>query len=253
MDFLEERFRAANLACAVTNEPIERARDRAGTVAVVQMDIARTRRGDEEFRIYRGAPSNRVEVTSFDRRERQLLLMVHEPRRRFEATVSKFQPVPPNVRVVYEDKRVRVIEQLTTERKRHFLCGMDESHLFIAQLPRAAANVAAAHRVLRPVASDARVKRQGEWFFMAPDASVLARDLIDAKVIRRRTGIAQAAGLARAGRPHVADEVFAVGARIYVRGAIRHPDHKTVRFSQWTNAVPNTEAFEQPAGVKWID
>jgi hypothetical protein len=38
-----------------------------------------------------------------------------------------------------------------------------------------------------------------------------------------------------------------------VRGAIRHPDHKTVRFSQWTNTVANTEAFDQPEGVKWID
>ena len=252
MDLLESHFSAADLACVVTREPIERSRN-GQDVPVVQMDIGRTRRGTEEFRIYRGASDNRVMATSVDRGERQLLLMVHEPRRRFEATLPKHVPVPPAVRVLYADKRIRVIEQYTSERKRHFLCGMDESHLFIAQLPRAAANVAGAHRILRPDEVDSRVKRQGEWFFVEPTPGDLV-DIEDHGVgVRRRMGIAQAARIARAGRQHVADEVCVVGVRVFVRGAIRHPDHKTVRFLHWMRAIANTEAFEQPAGVKWVD
>ncbi len=213
------------------------------------MDIARVRSA-EEFRIYRGAPSNRVEVTTLDRDVRQLVLLVHEPARRFTATISKMQG-RPNARIVFEDKRTWVIEQFTTARKRHFLCGMDESHLFIAQLPRPAPTVAAAHRVLRPEEIAPKVKRQGEWFFIEPRADELVE--IERAIVRRHVGIAQAAGLARAGRPHVADEVCALGGSAYVRGAIRHPDHKTVRFLHWMRAVPNTEAFEQAAGVKWVD
>jgi hypothetical protein len=251
MDLLEAHFNRAKLACVVTSEPIERAR--RGDVAVVQMDIAKDERG-ETFRIYRGAAGNRLIATSVDACERQVLLMVHEPRRRFEATISKLQPVPPRTRVVHEDKRVRVIEQFTSERKRHFLCGMDESHLFIAQLPRPAPTVAEAHRVLRPADLRDEERRQGEWFFAEPSATDAADIALHARALTRtKTGIAQAARLPRAGRPHVADEVLVIEGRIFVRGSIRHPDHRTVRFHHWMRAIPNTEAFEQPEGVRWVD
>jgi hypothetical protein len=250
MDLLETRFRAANLACTVTAEPIEGSR-RGDRVEVVQIDIARVRRG-EEFRVYRGASSNRVEVTTLDRDERQLVLLVWEPRRRFTATISKLAPRPRASRVVWEDKHFWVVEQHTESRRRHFLCGMDESHLFIAQLPRPAPTVAEAHRILRPDELSPRVKRQGEWFFVEPFPADVG-EIERAGFVRRSVGIAQAAGLARAGRPHVADEVCVLGERAFVRGAVRHPDHRTVRFRHWMRAVPNTEAFDQPAGVRWID
>jgi len=252
MDDLEARFHEAKLACVVTPEPLERSW-RGGAIDIVQLDIARERRG-ETFRIWRGAASNRVLATNVDARERQLVLMVHERRRRFEATISAFQPVPPRTRVLYADKHKRVIEQFTTETKRHFLCGMDESHLFIAQLPRPAPTVAAAHRVLRPDWLRDEERRQGEWFFATPtaeDAANIAQ--ATPALTMSEIGIAQAARLPRAGREHVADEVVVIGRRIFVRGAIRHPDHRTVRFLLWTRAIPNTEAFEQPSGVRWVD
>lgn len=78
--------------------------------------------------------------------------------------------------------------------------------------------------------------------------------------VQRNIGIAQAARLNRAGRPHVADEVVVLTPdgredrpRIYVRGAVRHPDHKTVEFFWFRRTVPNRERFAQPAGVFWID
>jgi hypothetical protein len=251
MDGLESHFRKAKLACVVTPEPIEPG-FRDAPVAVVQMDITRAKR-HESFRIYRGAPNNRVLVTNFDPRERQLVLMVHEPQRAFTMTLSRRQPVPPRARVVFEDRQKIVIEQLTNDRKRHFLCGMDECHLFIAQLPHPASTVAGAHRVLRPAGLRDERRRQGEWFFVEPAASDLVNIEHVQPMSRHNVGIAEASGLARAGRPHIADEVIVVLGHTFVRGAIRHPDHRTIRFHHWTRAVPNTEAFEQPEGVRWVD
>ncbi|HEY1954362.1 MAG TPA: hypothetical protein VGH28_02090 [Polyangiaceae bacterium] len=249
MDLLESRFAAAKLACAVTAQPIERAR--AGeSVDVVQIDIARVRKL-EEFRVWRGAAGNRVEVTAIDRALRQLVLLVWEPERAFHVTVARNFAPQPRGKIVSEDKYRRVIEQFTVSRRRHFLCGMDESHLFIAQLPRPVPTVADARRALRPTEIAPETKRQGEWFFVEPTAEDLAE--IDRALVRERMGIAAGGGLVRAGRQHVAAEFCTARGRIFVRGAIRHPDHRTVRFRHWMRAVPNTEAFEQPAGVRWVD
>ena len=92
-------------------------------------------RGAQRFRIYPGARDNRIEVLGADAPHRQLVLFVDEPRRAFETWISKRQVVPPDARVVRETATARAIEQLTPGRKRHFLCGMDEQHLFIAELP----------------------------------------------------------------------------------------------------------------------
>jgi len=62
----------------------------------------------------------------------------------------------------------------------------------------------------------------------------------------------------------VADEVFVAPGlrerpgpalpRAYVRGAVRHPDHRTVFFHSWRLVVPNLEALEQPVeGIAWVD
>jgi hypothetical protein len=72
-------------------------------------------------------------------------------------------------------------------------------------------------------------------------------------VVRRGIGIAEAARISRSGRPHVADEVMLANFHIFVRGAIRHPDHRTVRFLHWMRAIPNTETSDRPEGVRWVD
>lgn len=260
----ERRFAAAGLPMQLEATPLDRGR--GGSVEVVQMDIARDRRHGERFRLFPGADTNRVAVATFDKRAGQLVMFVHEPRRRFEATVSRWAPLDPGVRVLSEDRHRRVIESFTPERKRHFLCGRDESHLFIAQLPRAAHTVDDAHRALAPsfpteygVRRASDVLRQGEWFLL-PVLSREAReiDAVPPTEVRRGVGVAAAARLARAGRAHVADEVIVLSAergapRIYARGALRHPDHRTVTLRGWHRVIPNTEAFEQPAGVLWVD
>jgi hypothetical protein len=244
-------------------------RPSSGLDAIVQIDITPAGRGPQRFRLFPGAPDNRIEVLGAEAPRRQLVLFVDEPRRAFEVPISKRQAVPAGARVLRETATQRVIEQFTPGRKRHFLCGMDEQHLFIAELPCGASSTHAAREALRApdvpsslVLRGEKVLRQGEWFFLP----LLPRDRaeVDAIVAKGKTlrdvGIAQAARIPRAGRPHVAEEVVLVedGARaparaVFVRGAVRHPDHQTLVLREFRRTVPNRERFAQPEGVLWID
>ncbi len=262
---LPRRFRHARLDLDLLREPISGGRRSARAVDIVQIDIARAR-GAETFRLFPGASENRIEVLGTDPTRRQLVLFVEEARRRFETTVSRSATLPAGARIVSETKFSRVVEQFTNAEKRHFLCGMDEQHLFIAQLPHGASSVHAARESLRapevpPSFADRRsgIVRQGEWFFL-PTKERDDRDLLVALRkgdVLRSVGIAQAARIPRAGRPHVADEVVVLfgepSPRIFVRGEIRHPDHRTVVFRDFRRVVPNRERSSQPAGVLWID
>lgn len=258
-------FDKARLPLELLERPLFRG---SGSQDIVQIDVARPdrRARHERFQLFTGAASNRVQVEGVDAKLRQLVLMVHEPRRRFETFVSNFRwrnKTPPanTVRTV---KNGWFTENFTTDRKRHFLAGMDEAHLFIAQLPRGTSTVMGAHLALksdevRQAERGAFEKtiRQGEWFFV----SLLPRELAEVEHeakgsltrVRREVGIAEAAGLRRLGRPHVADEVLLIGPRAYVRGRVRHPDHATLELRAWRRAIANTETFEQPVGVGFVD
>jgi len=250
---LPARFASANLSLVVAEAPLAR----RGPNEIVQMDIARARK-NEHFRIFPGASTNRIEVTTVDRSERQLVLLVHEPRRKFTTTISASAPRDPRVRVIFEDRFRRIIELQTSESKRHFLCGMDEQHLFIARLPRAASTVSDAHRALRALEvppslrlHKERVRRQGEWFFLPITAD--EERMLDAVAVQQNTGIAHAANIPRAGRQHFADEIAVTKHGVFVRGRVRHPDHRTLDVRGWHRVVPNRESVEQPIGVLWVD
>ena len=257
------RFAKARLPLELLDRPLFRG---AGAGDIVQIDVARPdrRARTERFRIFPGAESNRVEALTVDPNLRQLVLLVHEPRRRFENFVSKYQQREPPTGVVKKTEHGWWIERFTAERKRHFLAGMDEHHLFIAQLPRATSTVWGAHVALK--GDDVRnaergafekTLRQGEWFFI----SLLPRELLEVEQaasgslarIRKGVGIAEAAGFRRGGRPHVADEVLVLDGKAYVRGKVRHPDHATLELREWRRALGNTESFEQPQGVGFVD
>jgi hypothetical protein len=261
------RFREARLDLLLLDEPIARGRAAASTRDIVQIDIDKLR-GHERFRIYPGAPDNRVEVLGVDRPHQQLVLFVEESARRFETRIGHSDKPPRGARVLAKDARGQTIEQFTSAEKRHFLCGMDEQHLFIAQLPYGASSVHAARDALRapevPPAFVHRrhdIVRQGEWFFLpTKPGEIAAVETVAQRRVQTRIGIAQAAGIPRAGRPHVADEVVVLPPegsrplpRIYVRGEVKHPDHRTVYFPTFRRTVPNREKNSQPAGVFWID
>jgi hypothetical protein len=269
---LVRRFELAGLPLVLRDAPLVSARQ-ATADQVVQIDISRLpagRRQDERFRLWLGATGNRVEVEGVERELSQLVLMIHEPRRRFEVAIGPFANVPVGARVVRKEGRRRWVEQWTSEAKRHFLCGKDEQHLFVAQLPKRVSTVRQAREALRNPHLDSvergspfRTVRQGEWFFVAltpaEEASVTAR--VGARaVVRRHAGLAQVARLGRRGRPHIAEETVALPdelgreLRVYVRGSVRHPDHRTVYFHAWRRVFANTEVQATAAqGVLWVD
>jgi hypothetical protein len=263
---LPRKFSKARLDLEILREPLARGR-LSGQRDIVQIDIATRHTTAQRFRMFPGSAENRIDVLGSEAARRQLVLFIDEPRRRFEVALDKRRNPNPSARIVGETATSFITEQFTAGRKRHFLCGMDEQHLFIAELPRGASSTHEARESLRNPAVPSsltlrgqKIVRQGEWFFAPLAAAEQARVVTIAKArgSLRCIGIAQAAKIPRAGRPHVADEVVvdhsASGeACVYVRGAIRHPDHQTVTFRDFCRAYPNRERFERPEGVYWVD
>jgi len=112
--------------------------------------------------------------------------------------------------------------------------------------------------------------RQGEWFFVHPTKE--EKEAITAVTRKKRGAILRKTAIGAGGNPHVAEELIrmpseAVGLKlahgypvqsrdaIYVRGGIRHVDHKTVKFKTWRRVIRNNEpsGAAAPAGVGWID
>jgi hypothetical protein len=164
---------------------------------------------------------------------------------------------------------------------RYFLAGVDERCLFIAQLTGSATTVAQARSLLGKTVEFAEgdqrrgssLDRQGEWFFLKVSDEV-ARE-VDEAVRKTRTTIRKGASIGAAvtgrqiarvpGNPHMADELVTMPAiplvhghsvagrpRVFVRGAVRHKDHRTVRFDGWREVVANSEQ-RATSGVYWID
>jgi hypothetical protein len=272
MDTLTLRFEAAGLPVELRTLPLTDRMARADDI--VQIDIARDarkHRPTERFRVYPGHRDNRLEVLGVDKAIRQLVLLVDEPERSFQVKLSNKARIPSDARILQKDEKHVWISQTTSGRVRRFLCGMDEQHLFIAMVPDAVTTVRAAHASLRDSRVDElEVKaplptiRQGEWFFVAiPDAE---QDIVEGLArrrlpVHRNVGIAEAAKIRRLGRQHVADEVLIVPSMktiqdvaIYVRGAVRHPDHRTIVLRAWRRTIVNRESIEQPIeGIDWID
>lgn len=234
----------------------------------MQLDV---RRAPERFLLWPGDEGNTLEVEGLDRDLRQLVLLVKEPRHTFEVELARWGKAPPGTQVVRQHGHRRWIRQETRPGKRHFLLGHDEAHLFIAQLPRGVSTVGEAHRVLKGQVDQleatlgTRAVRQGEWFFLRAPASVQAAldEPHAASWLRRawNRGLAQTAGWLRPGRQHLATSLSVVvpGAPssvpqgLYVRGEVRHPDHRTLRLVEWHRVVGNTEARAQVPGLSWVD
>lgn len=237
---LPARFREAGLALVMEHDPIERWGTRP--IEIVQLDIGR-RTGFEWFRLFRGSPANEVSVTANDAYVRQVVLSVREARRKYQARVDG-----------------KIEELFTLGSAQHYLCGIDEKHLFMAQLPRRASSISDAHRLLAPAIpiqySRQPHVRQGEWFFFeahAEDAMELERLDRLGYGSHENTGIAEVGRIRRLGRPHVASEIRLLkpGKRIFVRGLVRHPDHATLRLRNWHFVLPNREIANRR--TRWAD
>ncbi len=270
-----EGFREANLGLKLVEAPL------AANPQIFQMDIHAGRSG-EYFRVWPGARGNVAEVLDPDRGRRQLVLRVAEPRRRFEERVRRFpgqsrtwaevRASRLGGRVVAEASQAWVIERWTPAEERRYLCGMDESHLFIAQV-RQGSTVAEAHEALKPAAvhqAEERLaeptRRQGEWFFVPASSS--DAEFICAYVSMHPRSLRRESPVGDGGRPHVAETVARIDRRrhllrrevrfpeVFAMGWVRHPDHREIVLPTWHRVIRNAEVPQPTVGslrVQWID
>ena len=264
---LIRRFGDAGLDLRPALAPIE-----ASNPEIFQMDIRRLG-AREHFRVWPGRDTS-PEVLSTDGDLRQLVLLVREPRRRFtqrlprngEASLGRLKELARRMggRLTGTTKDTWNLERWTSGKTR-YLCGMDERHLFIARLSRGT-TVKEAHASLRPARLPASALRQGEWFFvpLSPREEARLEDLIAG----RRAVVLAKEPLGAGGHPHTADELLrlplpswagsagrAPAVAVFVRGAVRHEEHRTLRFRSWVSVVRNAEPGPQGQlrNILWID
>jgi len=190
--------------------------------------------------------------------------------------------------VVEKRQDAIIVRRFTPADTRYFLMGVDERQLFVAQLTSAATSVQGARKLLGRTVQFAEGKRrgssidrQGEWFFL--ETNQKQRDTLD-KMLKRNEIVVQKKQpignhMNRGGNPHTADELLVVndiddklahkresesrfpvrGKKVFIRGRVRHQDHKTVVFHNWREVVANNEGATaqrgttRATGVFWID
>ena len=276
---LISQFAKAGLKLEITDNPLG---GRGINNKVFGMDIQRKTKGNwrnEYFRIWPGGEENNIQVINVDKKTEQLVLMVHEKKQEFTETVKKHSVAAfkPNDIVRVLKNGDAIVRRHTSGNKRHFLLGVDERQMFIAQLPEAASTVRQAHdRLKAPTVwlyegkQAGRTIRQGEWFFLNVDSAEQGKIEHAVKNGLVRLKIDIASGIAgrrvKFKNEHVAEELVIVeGTKlerglpirerdIFVRGSVRHPEHKTVSFKNWRKVIRNTESNEgRMSGVGWID
>jgi hypothetical protein len=252
-----------------------------GNPSIFQMNIHRSARFGEYFQIWPGDRNNEIEVLAVDRLFVQLVLRVKEPRRRFVEIVTKnswtrAEAVEAHARssggrILEETRYDWRLELWTPSVDRRYLCGRDDLHLFIAQVPECN-TVAEAHESLKPdvvrraeALSPGGVQRQGEWFFVAPSGEESER--LTGHLKERPGALLLRASLGKGSRPHVADFVVNIDRRtrtkhreyrrpeVYARGAVVHPDHRRLWLEDWRRVVRNQEIGGTGDGlrIRWID
>lgn len=273
MSHLAERFAQAGLHVQLANAPF------ASNPDIFTLDIRRVRQRDvrsEFFLAWMGRPDNTVQVASVDRNQRQLVLFVREARRSFTETVPELATrsirvpvgsktwraivarrvgVDPRLLVVQGDGTA-VVQRTTNGGGRHLLVGRDERQLFMCELPKPCVTVKQAHEALRPATVPKKTIRQGEWFFVPATDHELGNIELALRgnhtVVRRNEAINRF--IPRAGKPHMVEEILPFGA-IFARGAVRHPDHKTIQLRSWHRVVKNLEVVQSRSilGGTWMD
>lgn len=287
MHNLVSRFASAGLDLRFASAPFTGG---FNTASIFQLDIRRARAHDvrsEHFLAWLGSVQNLASVQAVDPKEKQVVLAVREAAQEFEEPVPRWivkSTREPAGSLAWKEsiaRRANVpadlvvartggasIVRFTESRTRHMLVGRDERQLFMCQLPRPCTSIKQAHDALRSPAARSRSRsalerpaRQGEWFFLLPTATELAAleaDLTsNATFIRDKRSIN--AFIPRTGKAHLADELVFCRRQpeplVFVRGGIRHPDHKTIYFHQWRRVVQNQEIDQgrSPFGGTWMD
>ncbi|MFX1479014.1 MAG: hypothetical protein ACFFCI_12860, partial [Promethearchaeota archaeon] len=91
-----------------------------------------------------------------------------------------------------------------------------------------------------------RIKRQGEWFFIP--VTTKEQNLIEENenLIEKKQPIGGA-------NPHIADQLIRIDDEIYVKGKIKHVEHRTLKLNGWFRVLRNTEVRSRTRVLGWID
>ncbi len=182
----------------------------------------------------------------------------------------------PEILDVQPDARHLVLMVRDGSAKNKFLLGHDERHWFAAAVPGDnVRDVRTAIESLRPTEVEGQnAIRQGEWFFVpAPGVDALASVIYRnerlsrgggskphiCEELMRQSGVAvmissaYPTGISLAGYDHLmatdpaarrmAWRRMVRDAEVYARGAVRHPDHKTIHLDGWHRVYMNRERF----------
>lgn len=258
MQDLELWFSKAGLPLKVEKKPLSSISFSVNNQDVFQMsiDTKGKKRKKEYFRIFPGHSNNDVRVIDTDSGKQQVILLVKEPER--EYTVRNWDRTKRDW--VYE-------KQKTPGFLRKYLMGMDECHLFIAELPRnldPINKIKDAHKALKPndviekEKDTSRIKRQGEWFFIPATKDELKDINENLNLIERKRPLGENEWRSR--NSHIADLLLTIRAGQFVKGKISHIEHKTLKLHGWFKVVKNNEARTSFIsgravfnGVKFVD
>lgn len=256
MSTIEDGFSNAGLLLKIASNPFGGFVAENNAPKIFQMTIRQEKNrhvsGKKEyFEIFPGDKNTRIRVLDLDKEKKQVVLNVHEPKRTFKMRQLDFRT-----------RKVEMIEHTTPDYNRAFLVGMDQTHYFIAQLPKIVPSVEMAHRILKPheIRDVKNIKRQGEWFFVPVNAKE-ERSIDEAK---RDFMVTIQKNFVISGRPkhaHVADEAIKTELGTFVFGKIKHPDHYPLFLHKWCKFVHNnekTETFADNIGsravrIGWVD
>lgn len=246
MQCLENWFEKANLPHVIENNSFRTRFSSVNNPDIFQLtiDVRKSKEtGNEEeyFRMFLGH-NNDIRVIDYDAKKQQVLLLVKEPPRTY--TRKNWDP---------KKKENEVRKSQTSEFLSKYLMGMDESHLFISELPSHLGvinKIKDAYKILKPefvIKKEReinRIKRQGEWFFIP--VGFKDQILIDKNknLIKKKARIGYGIG-----NPHIADSLLRIKKRInkkektltFVKGKIYHVDHKTLTLPGWFKVERNTE------------
>lgn len=202
-----------------------------------------------------GHDDNKINVVNVDQKKHQVLLSVKEEARTFRT--KEYNP---------RTHKKEWVEHKTPNTMRKFLMGVDERECFMCQVNRSARTVEHARSLLKTPQvtfcegkAKGRTIRQGEFFLV----NVTPEEENEIKKQIKKVGVKQNAALndfilgegsRLIGKPHVAKELVAMPGRalehgftvrrrpeVFIRGSLRHPDHKTVKMKLWRRVILNNE------------
>ncbi len=258
MQDLKKWFNKAKVPVKIEKDPLNTIGLSVNNQDIFQMTIdTRGKKNKKEYyRIYYGHQENDIRVIDTDSKKQQIILLVNEPER--EYTVKTWDR--KKMDWVYNTRK-------SPNFIRKYLMGMDECHLFIAELPNnlgALNKIKDAHKILKPEdvldkeKKTNRIKRQGEWFFIPTTPQEIELINENTNLIEKKSPLGPSFG--KSNNSHIADQIINNREIQFATGKISHVDHKTLKLNGWFRVVRNNESRTSSVsrnqinnGVMWVD